>query len=68
MRRNGVPDPAYVDARRVLLDVLGHLHEQGEAMVLIGAQAIYRLMSTFTRVTTSRLSFSKRWKSVGWRG
>lgn len=34
-------DPVYVDARRVLLDVLELLHEQREAMVLIGAQAIY---------------------------
>ena len=37
----GVPEPEYVLARRVLLDVLEALGDQGEAVVLVGAQAIY---------------------------
>jgi hypothetical protein len=38
---SGAPDPAYVAARRVLLDVLDALGEQRAAIVLVGAQAIY---------------------------
>lgn len=41
MSRAGAPDPAYVDARRVLLDALGALEAQLNAVVLVGAQAIY---------------------------
>lgn len=37
----GEPDPEYVVARRVLLDALDALQEQLEAVVLVGAQAIY---------------------------
>ena len=37
----GVPDPEYVAARRVLLDALDALHDQLDAIVLVGAQAIY---------------------------
>lgn len=37
----GPPDPLYVDARRVLLDVLEALAPHGEAVVLIDAQAVY---------------------------
>lgn len=37
----GVPDPAYVAARRVLLDALEALRDQLDAIVLVGAQAIY---------------------------
>lgn len=35
------PDPAYVAARRVLLDALAALAEHLDAVVLVGAQAIY---------------------------
>jgi len=35
------PDPLYVAARRVLLDALQALGEQRNAVVLVGAQAIY---------------------------
>lgn len=37
----GAPDPIYVAARRVLLDALGALEGQRQAIVLAGAQAIY---------------------------
>jgi hypothetical protein len=37
----GVPDPEYVRARRVLLDALEALREHRNAIVLVGAQAIY---------------------------
>jgi len=37
----GVPDPTYVRARRVLLDALQALAPHREAIVLVGAQAIY---------------------------
>ena len=37
----GVPEPEYVLARRVLLDVLEALGDQRNAVVLVGAQAIY---------------------------
>ncbi len=37
----GEPDQAYVLARRVLLDALEALEDQREAVVLVGAQAIY---------------------------
>lgn len=37
----GVPDPEYVAARRVLLDALEALRDQLDAIVLVGAQAIY---------------------------
>jgi hypothetical protein len=37
----GVPDPQYVVARAVLLDALDALGRQREAVVVVGAQAIY---------------------------
>jgi len=37
----GAPDPIYVGARRVLLDALQALGPHREAIVLVGAQAIY---------------------------
>ena len=37
----GDPDPEYVRARRALLDVLDALIEHRDAIVLVGAQAIY---------------------------
>lgn len=37
----GAPDPLYVAARRVLLDALTALGEQLDAIVLVGAQAVY---------------------------
>lgn len=37
----GVPDAVYIQARRVLLDALETLSGQREALVLVGAQAIY---------------------------
>jgi hypothetical protein len=41
MTPSGAPDPAYVRARRVLLDALQALGAHREAIVLVGAQAIY---------------------------
>lgn len=38
---NASPDPEYVLARRVLLDALEALGDQRDAVVLVGAQAIY---------------------------
>lgn len=38
---SGEPDPQYVVARSVLLDALEALEAQREAVVLVGAQAIY---------------------------
>lgn len=38
---SGVPDPLYIQARRVLLDALEALGSQRQAVVLVGAQAIY---------------------------
>jgi len=37
----GVPDAVYIQARRVLLDALEALGDQRDALVLVGAQAIY---------------------------
>lgn len=37
----GAPDPAYVEARRTLLDALEGLGAQRESVILVGAQAIY---------------------------
>ncbi len=37
----GAPDPEYVNARRVLLDALEALGPQRDAVVLVGAHAIY---------------------------
>jgi hypothetical protein len=37
----GVPEPAYVEARRVLLDVLDGLDAHLDAIVVVGAQAVY---------------------------
>lgn len=41
MRMPGAPDPLYVKARRVLLDALEALQPHLDAVVLVGAQAIY---------------------------
>jgi len=41
MRESGAPDPLYVAARRVLLDALEVLREHHDALVLVGAQAVY---------------------------
>ena len=38
---NGDPDPIYVSARRTLLDALEFLGVHREAVILVGAQAIY---------------------------
>lgn len=38
----GKPDPEYVKARRVLLDALVSLAPHAEALVLVGAQAVYQ--------------------------
>ena len=38
---SGLPDPLYVQARRVLLDATDALADQLDAIVLVGAQAIY---------------------------
>jgi hypothetical protein len=38
---SGAPDPQYVVARSVLLDALGALGAQREAVILVGAQAVY---------------------------
>lgn len=37
----GKPDPEYVKARRVLLDALVSLAPHAEALVVVGAQAVY---------------------------
>lgn len=37
----GAPEPLYVLARRVLLDALEALGEQRDALILVGAQAVY---------------------------
>jgi hypothetical protein len=37
----GAPDPAYVRARRALLDALEALNAHRQAVILVGAQAIY---------------------------
>ena len=56
MNQPGAPDPVYVQARRVLLDVLEALGPHREAVVLVGAQAVYEqvgeppaALSPFTR-------------------
>lgn len=41
MKTPGVPEPEYVNARRVLLDALEALGPQRDAVVLVGAHAIY---------------------------
>ncbi|MDO8806076.1 MAG: GSU2403 family nucleotidyltransferase fold protein [Elusimicrobiota bacterium] len=41
MNQPGVVDPLYVLARRVLLDALGALRPHKDALILVGAQAIY---------------------------
>ncbi len=41
MKMRGEPDPLYVAARSVLLDALEALGHQRDAIVLVGAQAIY---------------------------
>lgn len=38
---SGVPDPLYVRARRALLDAVDALAQHRDALVLVGAQAIY---------------------------
>jgi hypothetical protein len=41
MSTAGEPDPAYVKARRVLLEALACLAPHNDALILVGAQAIY---------------------------
>lgn len=41
MKQTGGIDPTYIDARTVLLDALAALGAQRNALVLIGAQAVY---------------------------
>jgi hypothetical protein len=41
MRTPGAPDPLYVAARRGLLDALEALRDHVDAVVLVGAQAVY---------------------------
>lgn len=41
MNHSGVPEPIYVAARRTLLDALEALQEHRNAVVVVGAQAIY---------------------------
>lgn len=41
MSKPGKPDPLYILARTALLDALEALGDQREAIVLVGAQAIY---------------------------
>jgi hypothetical protein len=41
MSTAGKPDPEYVKARRILLDALSSLSVHSDALVLVGAQAIY---------------------------
>jgi hypothetical protein len=50
---SGAPDPQYVVARSVLLDALGALGAQREAVILVGAQAVY-LYTGGTREGRSR--------------
>jgi len=38
---SGAPDPQYVIARGVLLDALDALGVQRDAVILVGAQAVY---------------------------
>ncbi len=38
---SGAPDPLYVRARRALLDALDALEPHLDAIVLVGAQAVY---------------------------
>jgi len=41
MRVRGVPDPLYIRARAVLIDAVAALGDPREAVVRVGAQAIY---------------------------
>jgi hypothetical protein len=41
MSMSGAPDPLYVAARRVLLDALDGIRDHLDALVLVGAQAVY---------------------------
>lgn len=41
MNQPGVVDPLYVLARRVLLDALEALRPHKNALILVGAQAVY---------------------------
>ncbi len=41
MKMPGAPDPLYVQARSALLDALEALHPHLDAVVLVGAQAVY---------------------------
>ena len=45
-----LPRIEYIESRRVLLDVLSSLREQLDAVVLVGAQAVY--LRTAGRLTT----------------
>jgi hypothetical protein len=41
MKTPGEVDPLYIQARRVLLDVLDALGSHRQSIVLVGAQAVY---------------------------
>ena len=41
MKGHGEPDPMYVAARAALLDTLDALREHRNALILVGAQAVY---------------------------
>ncbi|MHB8574515.1 MAG: hypothetical protein ACYDCQ_04200 [Dehalococcoidia bacterium] len=41
MNESGAPDPAYIRARRGLLDALDALGPHRRAVILVGAQAVY---------------------------
>ncbi len=72
----GAPEPLYVLARRVLLDALEALGDQQDAVILVGAQAVYlhtpvrrisplpstRPMET-SRSILRRSSWRQGWKS-----
>lgn len=54
----GAPDPLYVRARRTLLDALDALEAHPDAIVLVGARAVY-LHSAATDLTVDLLSASE---------
>ena len=51
MKMRGDPDPLYVAARSVLLNALEARGPQRDAIVLVGAQAIYLHTSTSAPTT-----------------
>ena len=63
---SGAPDPLYVRARTALLDAAEALAEQLDAVVLVGAQAVYihtgdaDFVATAPYTTDARLLHSAR--------